>query len=161
MMRMLPILLATVCFAAISSSLPGRPATAYLVNNLTQDGSLLLEEARAEMERRSGEDFLSDDGSVMYIVIRYENVDDNILGRAQPSPFTCTIRMNPEMAPEYGVYAPDEMKLVLMHEIGHCFGLRHTPGKQDVMYYAHERLDDREKSMSEFIKSLKAARGAP
>jgi hypothetical protein len=144
---------------ACSTANLGAARTANLINEMDGSGYQILVETADEMERRSNEDFLHPRDPDMTITIKYGDLPDHILGQARVGWSRCDITMSRDMEPERGQYDANDLRLVLMHEIGHCFGLMHAPSEEDVMFWAYSRPSDEEKSVSEFIQSLNDKRG--
>lgn len=61
-------------------------------------------------------------------VFRKVELGNSTLGTAYNFSFECYVELNPEIFNDY------YFKPVMYHEIGHCFGLMHSPNPKDIMY---------------------------
>jgi len=75
-----------------------------------------------------------------------------ILGQATEQYFDCFIELSPIIFIEKEYFKP-----VVHHEIGHCFGLDHTPNEKDIMYEsAHNIKDYTQADWDRYFQQLKS-----
>jgi len=137
------------------------PLTASVTNKLTGSGASVLKEATTDLENRSRSRFLTTIDPDFEIEIRYGPLFENQLGLALLGTDKCRIFINADVNPDlHGFFTREDLKAILIHEIGHCFGLPHSPDESNIMFYAYGRQFDLNTAIDSFIKDLNKARGA-
>lgn len=69
-------------------------------------------------------------------VFRKVELAEPTLGVAYNFSFECYVELKPE------IFTSDYFKPVMFHEIGHCFGLMHSPNPKDIMYHEVRFLNE-------------------
>ena len=150
-----------ILFAAAMSMADLYPLTASVTNKLTGSGAEILKEATADLEKRSRSRFLSAFDPDFEIEVHYGPLFDNQLGLALLGTDKCRIFINTGVNPDLnGFFTAKDLKAILIHEIGHCFGLPHSRNESNIMFYAYGRQFDLDTAIDQFIKDLNEARGA-
>lgn len=150
-----------ILFAATMSLADLYPLTASVTNKLTGSGNKVLEETAADLERRSRSRFLMAFDPDFEIEVRYGPLFDNQLGLALLGTDKCRIFINAGVNPDlHGFFTDEDLKAILIHEIGHCFGLPHSRDESNLMFYAYGRQFDLNTAIDRFIQDINKARGA-
>lgn len=135
---------------------------AKIENKLDGTGRLVLNETIKYMEKSSDERFLSSQDPDLIITIVYgEMPRPMVLGFARPGVVECKIVLTKELDPDRPDRNGYDLYLVLMHEIGHCFGLTHNyDDPLDLMYpESMPWIQRNPKTMAKFFDDLAEIRG--
>ena len=137
---------------------PSRTATYH--NYLSGRGFSVVEQTVGILELYDGTQFLSDtEGGSLRIIITYGELEDRTLAVAMRGESTCRIIVSHVMNPETSVsYNEEDLRSVLTHEIGHCFGMDHFKDDDHVMYWAYDGVPHNYKRLSKFIEDLRRFR---
>jgi predicted Zn-dependent protease len=100
------------------------------------------------MEQAQGQAFLSAKSDYV-ITIEFKPMPQGYLGSATLFGDRCLVRLTERLLAENYVYPPSRRSILrelghtVRHEIGHCFGLKHSADVNDVMYpyMEYEQLD--------------------
>jgi catalase (peroxidase I) len=147
------------CLAATACA-PGEPATAHITFSMSPSVTKLSKAVATEMEVFVGERFLNSPRFNFQIRVTLAPAGVSYLGLAYvPEDYdeNCSIKMSAKLL-DPGYYTLNDYRLVLMHEIGHCFGLSHTQDPRDIMYAYYESGQVDDASMNRFYQQLDAAR---
>lgn len=162
-MRIAPyILVALVCCWKISST------NVIVENNLDGVSKITLDETMKYMESMSGSRFLHAKDPDFIISMKFGPVPEYnrkgfiVLGFAHPGLAKCEITLSEDINPENPKHISGvDLSLVMMHEIGHCFGLSHDENDPtSIMYPSTEPEVQRVPySLFRFFRDLNEARG--
>ena len=136
------------------------PTTARYHNYLNGKGAVVLDDAVGTLEMIDGSRFLSDVNGDITIIISYGDLPKGVLGMAMKGLKTCRIIISPIVNPETSVsYGEGDLRSVLIHEMGHCFGLDHFPSPKHVMHWSYDGNPHDFDQITEFVKDLRKMRG--
>lgn len=139
--------------AAFSYSSLGMSAdrlmTASFSYSFDGESEKTLLEVVKDIEKGQGDNFMHVKGNNLKINFRYESQPDgDWLANAERfiNKEFCIIRVNPEMKPGglYRYSGKEHLAAVLRHEIGHCFGLNHSPYHDSVMFWEYDGFNYRD-----------------
>jgi hypothetical protein len=138
------------------------PITAVYSNNLTGIGTIILEQSVMLLETGSQSNILHGSQPDVYITMKWGDLPDDELGISELRPGRCDVTISNKVNPESVSFLKDyDPSLVMIHELGHCFGLEHSPNPHDIMYYASiPEMQISEDSVVRFFDSLAKIRGA-
>lgn len=133
--------------------------TASYYNYLTGKGAVVLDQTVGTLEMIDGERFLSNPDGQLKIIITYGELPAKTLGTAWRGNKTCRIVINHIMNPETSVtYDESDLRSVLVHEIGHCFGMDHFSKEDHIMFWAYDGIPHTYAQLEEFIADLNKMR---
>lgn len=75
------------------------------------------------------------------------NKEFQVVGQAESSPYSCDITVAAEL-PHY------ILKVVLWHEIFHCFNFNHVDNRRDIMYHAPSVLFEK-RNIKQYLNKIK------
>jgi hypothetical protein len=135
------------------------PTTANVHNYLSGVGGAVLKETVGTLEMHDGDRFLSNPNGQLKIIVTYGNLAPRILGLAMRGSDTCRIVISHVLNPEISVsYDSDDLRSVLVHEIGHCFGMDHFKDENHVMFWSYDGKPHGYERISKFVRDLKRYR---
>lgn len=136
------------------------PTTAKYHNYLNGKGAVVLDQSVGTLEMIDGSRFMNDVDGDLTIIITYGELSKGTLGIAMRGLKTCRIIVSHVMNPETSVsYDEKDLRSVLMHEIGHCFGLDHFDDENHIMYWAYDGNSHTYAQIEQLVKDLKVMRG--
>jgi hypothetical protein len=135
------------------------PLTAKYHNYLTESGKEILEESVGILEMIDGSRFMNDPKGRLTITISYGDLPDRTLGLAIIGYRTCRIIISNSMRPETSIaFGEGDLQSVIMHEIGHCFGLDHFKEEDHVMYWAYQGIPHNFEKYIRLVNDIKRMR---
>jgi len=141
------------------------PTTAIYNNHLKGQGAVIFDETVMWMEEWSGSPFMHSRNPDIVISVRYGKLEDLKLATAAVQITYCQITIREEFAPEHPlnpIYRDEDLTLIIMHEIAHCFGIMHNENdKSSIMYPASiPELQSTRASITRFFEMFNEHRGA-
>ena len=138
---------------------------AHITSHIKGFSSALIVSSIDALEILSREKFMhaaSEDSDVQISLSWDGMMGAGILGEARSFPGgKCSIGLSPVINPKEGLYSDSGFVQVVIHEIGHCFGLKHTEGSYDIMstYFDRNLETDNPMALYEFVAALNKIRG--
>lgn len=153
----------TLCVALLvvaCSKSQGSKTGYYVLHGIEGSGLAAVEDTVSEIEHRSGGKILHDSVGELMIEISWGDLSGNTIGRAKSNGYFCEIQIKAELNSDSPGFKPYyDLRLVIMHEIGHCFGLDHSPTETDIMFWeSNPEIQNNEKSTARFINQLNEVR---
>lgn len=117
----------------------------------------VINETVNTLNNYSGDTYLTNENGFI-IDITLDDMEEAKLGDALKTEGYCRIRLNSKYF--LNEYMKKEIKRVtITHEIGHCFGLQHSPQVEDIMYFKSGLVQYKDEAFKKFTKDVKDARG--